>query len=81
MKLNANNILVKVTMQNAADHEATMKGLITALRLATTNQDKREHDADALAYVFDLLEALIPEETELENGIEYDKPASMQKAA
>ncbi|MBL7692152.1 MAG: hypothetical protein JNM41_11195 [Flavipsychrobacter sp.] len=71
----------KVTVFHAADHEATMQGLITALRLAIAHPDKRTGDEEALQVVCDLLAAIIPNEGQLENGVKYDKPARIGKAA
>lgn len=63
---NKSNIRI-VHIPGAAQHEALMRGVITAMRLSITSTEKRDGDEDRLIALIDLLDDLLPDERELKH--------------
>lgn len=73
---NENNLTIEFsTCLPYADHEKLMIGLHTALRLALTADSKYDIDDQNLIILYDLLDALTPEEMHLKNGMKQVKAA------
>ena len=64
---------IDLSVKNACSHNDVMVGIITALRHANMNPDQRTDDKNKMNVLYDLLEAIIPDEIQLTSGIKPDK--------
>ena len=58
-----------LTISDGAQHEAMMHSLVNVLRMAVECPSKRDSDDNHLMVALDLLDAIIPDEFQLNAGI------------
>jgi Tfp pilus assembly protein PilF len=67
---NNNNGNIGITVANAGQHENMMHALVSALRISVNATNVRKEDRQNMEAITDLLDALIPDELQLEKGIQ-----------
>ena len=68
-KGNERGLKISLTINDATGHNALMVGLVTAIRMGLQCDSKRDTDCENLIVVADFLEAIIPDEWQLNEGI------------